>query len=60
MSDPVSLADQIACAKRESALRQRVYPAWVKSGRMKQADADREIARMNAIVQTLIQLEQKP
>ena len=36
-------------AKREVAMRRRVYPRWVQDGRMKQADADRKIAVMEAI-----------
>ncbi len=36
-------------AKREVAMRRRVYPRWVQDGRMKQADADRKIAIMEAI-----------
>jgi len=49
----MTLSDQLACAKRELALRRNVYPGWVKSGRMKQAKADHEIESMAAIVQTL-------
>ncbi len=49
----VPLADQIACARRELALRRSVYPKWVRAGRMKQEEADREIVRMEAIVATL-------
>lgn len=39
-----------ACAERELAMRERVYPRWVRDGKMKAADADREIACMRAIV----------
>lgn len=41
--------DKLACAEREVGMRKRVYPAWVRAGRMTQADADREIAAMQAI-----------
>ena len=34
-------------------MRERVYPAWVKNGKMKQAAADQEIARMEAVSVTL-------
>ena len=47
------LEDQIACAERELALRRRVYPKWVDSGRMKPAKAEQEITAMEAIVATL-------
>lgn len=34
---------------REIAMRNRVYPQWVQSGRMSKADADRQIEIMKAI-----------
>lgn len=34
------LADQIACVKRELAMRRSAYPKWVAAGRMEQAAAD--------------------
>jgi hypothetical protein len=43
--------DKYECARRELAMRQRVYPKWVESGRMSQATADHEIACMKAIVE---------
>ncbi len=53
----ISLADQIASVKREIAMRKKVYPKWVQSGRMKQAEAHREIDRMTAALHTLIRLQ---
>ncbi|HEV2098727.1 MAG TPA: hypothetical protein VGR45_07340 [Stellaceae bacterium] len=47
------LAAQIACIKREIALRERVYPKFVASGRMKQEAADRELVTMGAVLATL-------
>lgn len=44
-------ADKRACAYRELKMRRRVYPRWVQEGRMTQADADREIALMQAIAE---------
>jgi hypothetical protein len=44
-------SDKYACAKRELAMRQRVYPRWVEQGRMTQTKADAEIACMSAIVE---------
>lgn len=29
-----SLTEQLACARRELSLRQRVYPNWVGAGKM--------------------------
>lgn len=49
----VALADQIACVKREIAMRRKVYPRWVADGRMTQAKADRETAIMEAVLTTL-------
>lgn len=47
------LTDQIACVKREIAMRERVYPRWVAAGKMKQEKADAEIAAMRAVLATL-------
>jgi hypothetical protein len=52
----IDLADQIKCAKREIAMRERVYPRWVGT-KMTQANADLEIARMKAVLATLEHLE---
>lgn len=50
MSAAVSVTEKRACLEREIALRARVYPRRVAQGRMTQADADREIAAMRAIL----------
>ena len=55
----VSLSDQVACAKRELALRRRVYPQWVGAKRMNQFKAESEILAMQAIVRTLEDLQGK-
>jgi hypothetical protein len=49
----ITLDRQIACVRREIALRERVYPKFVSGGRMKQAAADDEIAAMKAVLETL-------
>lgn len=54
----IPLADQIRCVGREIGLRRNVYPKWVASGRMKQQDADREIAAMEAVLATLKGLQE--
>lgn len=53
--DPTSVGieQQIACAKRELAMRKNVYPRLVGGKRMTQFKADDEIAAMAAIVKTL-------
>jgi hypothetical protein len=53
MSIP-SLDDQIACVTREIALRERVYPKWVETGRMTKQKADHEISAMKAALGTLM------
>lgn len=57
MSDRISLADQIKCVERELALRRSAYPKWIRSGRMKQETADREIATMKAVLESLRRLQ---
>ena len=51
---PITLAMQIACVEREIAMRERVYPRWVEAGKMKQKDADDELAAMHAVLTTLL------
>jgi hypothetical protein len=52
-----TIAEQIACVRRELALRKNFYPKWVQSGRMKAEAADHEIACMQAIHDTLAELQ---
>lgn len=40
--------EEIACLEREIKLRKSAYPGWVEKGRMKQEDADYEIAVMTS------------
>lgn len=49
----ITIEDQIACVRREIAMRRRVYPRWVENGKMKQSQSDREIAVMEAVLTTL-------
>lgn len=58
----VALADQIACVRREIALRNKVYPRWIEKGRMHQTQADREIETMIAVLATLqdVQRQREP
>lgn len=55
-SGPPTMADQIACVRREISMRQNVYPKWVASGRLKPDDAKREQARMQAVHDSLERL----
>lgn len=51
MSESISPADKLACIEREIGYRKRFYGDMVKSGRMLQRFADREIAVMEAIAE---------
>jgi hypothetical protein len=48
--DAVGLQDMLACARRELAMRERVYPRWVATNKMTKAAAERELRVMRAIV----------
>jgi hypothetical protein len=52
-----TVSEQIAELKRELAMRLRLYPQWVESGRMAQVTADRQLARLVAAVQTLSKIQ---
>ena len=54
----IKISEQIACVRREIAMRRRVYPRWIESGKMTQAKADREIAVMEAVLATLEKLSE--
>lgn len=58
MSEQFPLNELVACAERELGKRQKFYPNWVRDGRMKDSDAQSEIAKMEAIVETLKKLKQ--
>ena len=56
-----TLPEQLACAKREAAIRRRVYPQWVAKGqRMTQETAQHEIDCMEDIIRTLNELIKNP
>jgi hypothetical protein len=50
MTDIITTADKLACAKRELAMRKNVYPRWVEQHKMSDGKAAHEIAVMTAIV----------
>jgi hypothetical protein len=52
-----TLAEQVACVRREIALRERVYPNWVAAGRMKQTEATCQLETMRAVLETVIKVE---
>jgi hypothetical protein len=52
-----SLTEQLACCRRELALRRNTYPKWVAQSRMTQDAASHEIGCMEAVVTTLEKLQ---
>lgn len=54
---PVNLAQQIACVRREIAMRENVYKRRVADGKMTQAKADGEVRAMQAVLATLQAVE---
>lgn len=57
---PITLDEMIAEAKRESELRHRVYDRMVSEGRLGALLAERRIAVMDAIVETLCSVKSEP
>lgn len=53
-----NLDRQIACLRREIALRKNVYPGWVRSKRMKPDDAKLEIEAMQAAHDNLMLIKE--
>ena len=53
----ITLAEQIAEAQRELALRKRCYPAWVKSGKLDTGAAKYQLLVQEEIVRTLMRLD---
>ena len=53
----ITLEEQIAEARRELAFRRKVYPLWVKSGKLDMTTAHYQLQAMEAIVRTLTRLE---
>lgn len=56
MPEPVPLTAQLAEARRELRLRHRAYPRMIHAGSLDPDTAQRRLARMAAIVQTLERL----
>lgn len=50
----VDLNELLACCRRELALRQRVYPRLVATGKLTEAKAEKETALMGEVVEFLI------
>lgn len=50
---PEYFNEMVECVKREVKMRERVYPRWIAAGKMKQENADREIATMKKVLEFL-------
>lgn len=50
---PISVADMVLECERELIMRRKVYPRRVENRTMRQGDADRQIAVMQAIIERL-------
>jgi hypothetical protein len=50
-----TLDQQLAEVRREIEMRRRVYASWVRNGKMRQDAADRQIACMEAVHETVRQ-----
>jgi hypothetical protein len=46
--------------RREISLRERIYPNWVKTGRMTKAEAEDQISTMRDVLVTLMSLKGEP
>jgi hypothetical protein len=50
MTDIITTADKLACARRELAMRRNSYPRFIPAGKISAGRAAHEIACMEAIV----------
>lgn len=55
----ITIEEQIKAVEREIGMRRRVYPNWVASKRMSQEKADKEIKNMEAVLETLKQVQKQ-
>jgi len=57
-SPRLPIETQIACVEREIVMRERVYPKWIKLGRMSVGKAQQELDAMRAVLATLRAVEE--
>ena len=55
----VTMQEMVDCINRELAFRSRVYPRWVRDGKMSQKAADMEMIRMQAVRDKLVSLQRQ-
>lgn len=56
-ASPITLDEQIVCVAREIEMREQVYARRVLAHHMTQKTADKELARMRAVLSTLQSLK---
>ena len=52
----IPLQEQLAEVRREIALRERVYPRWISQGKLEPTKAQRKLATLRAVADTLARL----
>ena len=55
----ITIDEQIKAVEREISMRRRVYPRWVENKRMSREKADKEIATMEAVLETLKEVQKQ-
>lgn len=55
----ITIDEQIKAVEREINMRLRVYPKWVENKRMSQEKANKEIAAMQAVLETLKEVQKQ-
>lgn len=53
----ITLKDQIKCVRREVVMRTTYYPNLIRAGKLRERDAEHELAAMEAVLETLEALE---
>ena len=59
MADRFTAREKMRCAQREAGYRRFVYPKRIAAGKMRQRDADEEIAMMDEIAVNYGEQEKK-
>jgi hypothetical protein len=55
----ITLVDQIRCVRREVAMRTSYYPNLIRSGRLRESQAEHELQAMEAVLATLEELARR-
>lgn len=56
-AEDVSFLDLLACVDRELGLRAKVYPRWVKDGKLSEKTAEREMLLMRGVRSRVIRAQ---